>query len=426
MKKNVLRLTILCATLSLPLFTTTSCLTEDITEDIINENFEYQKKDGEITILNYIGSYNDVEVPSTIEGKNVTSIDVNAFKNNMNLTSVKFNRNLTSIPTGLLEGQENIKTLGIFIGINTTLRELYNVTDQSKLPTSLENIEYSYINNDSNDWSSFFNGVSRAYNFKIPSNGSEFLPSFEGCTNIKTLDYPESYKFIRNYGFSCCSSLTSIIIPESVTSISKKAFFKCSSLTSITIPDGVTSIGDDAFAYCSSLTSITIPDGVENIGYYAFSSCSSLTSITIPYGVKSIESGTFCDCSSLTSITIPDGVTSIGYEAFEGCSSLTSITIPDSVENIGYYAFSHCSSLTSITIPDGVTSIGTSAFRYCSSLTSITIPHTVIDIGNNAFYNCYNLDITYNGTMEEWNVLVYELEIGSVKSVICTDGIITQ
>ena len=41
MKKNALRLTILCATLSLPLFTTTSCLTEDIIEDIIDVNFEY-------------------------------------------------------------------------------------------------------------------------------------------------------------------------------------------------------------------------------------------------------------------------------------------------------------------------------------------------------------------------------------------------
>ena len=149
--------------------------------------FEYQEIDGEITILNYVGSYNDVEVPFTIEGKNVTSIDVNAFKNNMNLTSVKFNRNLTSIPTGLLEGQENIKTLGIFFGINTTLRKLYNVISQSKLPTSLENIEYCYISNDSNDWSSFFSGVSRAYNFKIPSNGSEYLPSFKECINIKTL-----------------------------------------------------------------------------------------------------------------------------------------------------------------------------------------------------------------------------------------------
>ena len=273
--------------------------------------FEYQEIDGEITILNYVGSYTDVEIPSTIEGKNVTSISVDAFKNNMNLTSVKFNRNLTSIPTGLLEGQEHIVTLGIYIDIPTTLRKLYNISSQSNLPTSLENIEYSYINYGSNNWSSFFAGVSRAYNFKIPSNGNERLPSFEECINIKRLDYPESYKLI--YG--------------------------------------------EAFSGCSSLTSITIPDGVTSIGDY-----------------------TFYDCSSLTSITIPDGVTSIDTEAFRGCSSLTSITIPDSVTSIN----------------------------------------------NNAFDYCYNLDITYNGTIEEWNLLVNEVYIGNFKSVICTDGIIVK
>ena len=42
MKSNILRLTIFCATLSLPLFTTTSCLTEDI----IKVNIEYQEIDG--------------------------------------------------------------------------------------------------------------------------------------------------------------------------------------------------------------------------------------------------------------------------------------------------------------------------------------------------------------------------------------------
>ena len=250
--------------------------------------FEYQEIDGEITILNYVGSYTDVEIPSTIEGKNVTSISVDAFKNNMNLTSVKFNRNLTSIPTGLLEGQEHIVTLGIYIDIPTTLRKLYNISSQSNLPTSLENIEYSYINYGSNNWSSFFAGVSRAYNFKIPSNGNERLPSFEECINIKRLDYPESYKLI--------------------------------------------------------------------------------------YG-----------------------------EVFSGCSSLTSITIPD-----------------------GVTSIDTEAFRGCSSLTSITIPDSVTSINNNAFDYCYNLDITYNGTIEEWNLLVNEVYIGNFKSVICTDGIIVK
>ena len=39
---------------------------------------------------------------------------------------------------------------------------------------------------------------------------------------------------------------------------------------------------------------------------------------------------------------------------------------------------------------------------------------------------CQNLDITYDGTMEEWNLLVNGKSIGLYKSVICTDGIITQ
>ncbi len=281
MKKNALRLTILCATLSLLLFTTTSCLTEDIIEDIINVNFEYQKKDGEITILNYIGSYNDVEVPSTIEGKNVTSIDVNAFKNNMNLTSVKFNRNLTSIPTGLLEGQENIKTLGIFIGINTTLRELYNVTDQSKLPTSLENIEYSYINNDSNDWSSFFKGVSRAYNFKIPSNGSEFLPSFEGCTNIKTLDLPHSLRYIEDHAFLACDKITNIIIPDSVVSIGVGAFYACTSLVSVDIQGGVSSLPLLCFGECPLLSTVRLPNTINKINDSVFDGCPALSNLYI-------------------------------------------------------------------------------------------------------------------------------------------------
>ena len=445
--------------------------------------FEYQEIDDEVTILKYVGSYTDVEIPSTIEGKNVTSIDVNAFKNNLNLTSVKFNRNLTSIPDGLLEGQENIKTLGIFIDINTTLRKLFNVTSQSKLPASLENIEYSYISIDPNDWSRFFNGVSKAYNFTIPYNGNDYLPSFKDCINLKNLSYPIGYNLMYDYAFqgctnltsinipegvtsidygifSGCSSLTSINIPEGVTNIGGSSFSGCSSLTSINIPEGVTSIGNSAFSSCSSLISINIPESVTIIGESAFSSCSSLISINIPESVTSIGEHAFFGCSSLTSINIPENVTNIGNSLFYGCSSLTSINIPESVTSIGNMAFYGCSSLTSINIPEGVTSIGNSAFAYCSSLTSITIPNGVTNIGGNAFFNCHsltsitiphsvtsigsykqtggtlitqsgvfwcrNLDITYDGTMEEWNLLVNGKSIGIYKSVICTDGIITQ
>ncbi|MDD7394610.1 MAG: leucine-rich repeat protein [Acholeplasmatales bacterium] len=358
--------------------------------------FEYQEIDGEITILNYIGSYTDVEIPSKIEGKNVTSISVDAFKNNMNLTSVKFNRNLTSIPTGLLEGQEHIVTLGIYIDIPTTLKKLFNVTNSNNLPTSLENIEYSYINYDSNNWRSFFIGVTRAYNFSIPSNGSEYLPSFTDCINIKTLNYPETYLYCCD--FYNCTNLISINIPRGVTKVGDSAFYNCSSLTSVNLPNSVTYIGDSAFYDCHSLTSINIPDGVTYIGDSAFYNC-SLTSVKLPDGIKFISNSLFEGCIYLTSVNIPDGVTYIGTNAFQGCP------------------------LTSVNLPDGVTTISEQAF-YCDSLTSINIPNSVTYIGDYALGYCDDLVITYNRTVDEWNELVSEVYIGSYKSVICTDGTI--
>ena len=195
----------------------------------------------------------------------------------MNLTSVKFNRNLTSIPDGLLEGQENITTLGIFIDINTTLRKLFNVTSQSKLPASLENIEYSYIDTYSNDWSKFFNGVTKAYNFTIPYTGNYSFPIFEDCINLKTLSSPIGYDYILSYAFKGCKNLTSFNIPEGVTNINGYAFIGCSSLTSINIPEGVTRIDSYVFAGCSSLTSINIPESVTSIGSYAFATSNELT-----------------------------------------------------------------------------------------------------------------------------------------------------
>lgn len=92
-----------------------------------------------------------------------------------------------------------------------------------------------------------------------------------------------------------------ITIPSSingykVTSVEDRAFASCSNLTSIEIPNTVTSIGDGAFMHCSGLTSINIPNSVTNMGNSVFYGCSGFTSINIPNSVTKIGEGAFESC----------------------------------------------------------------------------------------------------------------------------------
>ena len=137
---------------------------------------------------------------------------------------------------------------------------------------------------------------------------------------------------IVNEGFKECTNLKSVEIPDSVTSIGNYAFNRCGGLTSVTIGNGVTSIGDCAFRGCSGLTSVTIPDSVTSIGRGAFMDCDGLISIEIPDSVTSISDSAFRHCGGLTSITIGNSVTSIGGAAFMGCRGLASITYQGTME----------------------------------------------------------------------------------------------
>ena len=357
---NVPTMSVICNDGTLKYWSNTGGLIEEETFANASKGLIFSlNPDGDYTVAG-IGSCTDTDIviPSTYNGKPVTSIGDSAFYYD-SLTSVTIPDNVTSI------GEQ------AFLGC----KSLTSIT----IPDSVTSIGDS---------------------------------AFAGCTSLTSVTIPDSITSIADSTFDCCTSLRSITIPDGVTRIGQGAFNHCTSLTSVTISDSVTSIRDWAFYYCTSLRSITIPDSVTSIGKSAFSCC-ALESVIISRGVTNISAEAFSGCSSLASVSIPDSVTNISAGAFLGCSSLASVSIPDSVTSIDAYAFSNCKSLTNINIPDSVTSIDVCAFQHCTSLTSVIIPGSVTSIGGYAFSGCTSLTIYCEATSKpsgwdsEWNNFGY-------------------
>lgn len=273
--------------------------------------------------------------------------------------------------------------------------------------------------------------------------------TFLGCNNLESITVEQNNKnYSSQDGVLYNQEKTSLLyVPKAITG-------------EFTINENVTEISEDAFIDRDRLISITISPRVRNIGNGAFASCDSLTNVywnatSCLFQWEASSSRIFEDCTSLQTITIGEYVETIPAYAFWGCSveqinwnavnwnmyaeyfnglfkdckNLKTIIFGQNVKSIPKHIFQGCNNLSSVTISNNVTSIGYGAFQNCSGLTSITIPKSVKEIGDYSFNGCNLTSISFDGTIDEWNVIKkgsdWDMRTGDY-IIHCTDGDIAK
>lgn len=333
-----------------------------------------------------------------------------------------------------------------------------------------------------------FQACDKLANINFP-DGIKYIgrDAFKNCFSLTNVTLPDSVKSIGSEAFGRCIELISINLSVGITSIEEWTFSDCFKLTSITIPANVTIIGRFAFRNCNALTSITIPDGVTIINPKAFINCTTLTTITIPGSTVTIGDAAFSGCYNVEKAevspanknyysknnciiekstktlkfacknsVIPENgeIIKISDSAFRACDEscfnsfnnalyfksenneffvlvkandkeISSCEINAETRIIADSAFRDCKNLTTVTIPSGITQIGDEAFYECRALKSVHIPKSVTHIGRSAFACLALENITFDGTIKEWNAiekLADWNEFAIAQKVICSDG----
>ena len=369
----------------------------------------------------------------------VTLIDHNAFRDILNLQSVKFGTSNLQIMsnvfynTGLtvVNIPANITYIGEYSFVG--LRELkeFNVDENN---TKYKDIDGVLFSKDGKKLIAYPASITGAYTvnknvetigFGAFENTSLSSVTFEEGINLLTIGYraffnakkltevsvPASVVSIDYYAFAYCENLIKVSFAKDnrLTGIYEGAFYGCKSLKDIVLPDSIIEISNYSFSGCISLETLPISKNSSLKGIYSYAFAhSGLKEITIPETVVDIESYAFKGVK-ITNLVIPSTNAKqliIGIGAFEDCNYLETITLPfigASYEdtNISWfgYVFGAGSyeanntyvpeSLKEVTIHEGITLIGYGAFYDLDKLEKINIPHSVNKIYRFAFVDCH-------------------------------------
>lgn len=397
------------------------------------ENFEYEIKNGEATIIRYKGDVAEVKIPAQIGNAKVTYIAEDAFYQCADLKAVE-------IPDGVVE-------IGQWAFAETGLEKVV-------IPASVEKIgDAAFVRCKNLEEITLFNGV------------KEIGMGAFSETAIKDIVLPNSVFVVGDSLFYGCTELVSATLSSNLTEVSDYMFYGCVNFCSLNIPQSIKVMGDFAFAQtyfnyvdladtniiqigagtfveCQDLQTVILPETLVKLDEGALQRCPNLETVVLPEGIKSVSSNAFYDCEKViiqkgentynhdsyaelsmelyeqlavnfqyeegtdgiqitryagddSVVVIPDyingqPVTGIGELAFSRSEEICFLSIPQSVKKIGNNAFAECKKLSTITGIESVEELGYGAFRDTAILKA-ELPEGLKQIGYCTFYNCSQL-----------------------------------
>jgi len=229
------------------------------------ESYTYEiNSDNTITLTGFNNLHTTViNIPEVIDGKTVTAIGNDVFRNKPSIKTVIIPDTVTSIGDFAFYNCHKLTTVTLSNSLKTIGANCFN------LCRSLTSI---HLNNVESIGEFAFFGCEKLTTVNLGNNIKEIpVRAFSDCELLTTITFPKlSLKSINDYAFSNCISLTSLKIPNSVKTIGRSAFSNNQALETLDLGRGVTVIGNYAFENCPLLISVTIPQNVTTVGRYAF------------------------------------------------------------------------------------------------------------------------------------------------------------
>ena len=396
--------------------------------------------DGTVEIRSYTGKRRFITVPEKIDGKIVSSIGDEAFRNQTGLRRVTLPEGLINIGraafqncSGLFEADipDSVEKIGAEAFFNTVNMRTLSLSENSRL--------------ESIGSEAFGNSALEA--ITLPARVSSVdSTAFFGCTSLPAVEVvPNNPYFRSGNGVLYNATQTALLVypagkpytdrftvPESVTTVEACAFahasvrnidlsavqtiesnaFLYSELVSIVLPDSVRRTGSALFSGCEQLREVTLGSGMGTVSDKMFENCRALTRVEIPSQIYSIGERAFAgsgleqilfekdsrlaeicaeafSATGLKSIEIPREVSLIGRSAFSGASLLSSVTFTEdsNLRFIGNQAFLGTAQLSEILLPEGLETVGDEAFAR-SGLNEVTVPAGIISFGTGVFSYC--------------------------------------